>query len=130
VQPCKKAVIGICVTVGISLVSAIATAPAAIAAQTVAPWMEPAVVQAASNIGMNEQQQLQFRASLEEYLTERFATIRRISRSNNPDPERRIKRSLKKLAETMDAQMREVLSSEQQPRWELYLGLLLAELAG
>ena len=101
---------------------------AAIAAQTVAPWMEPQVVQAAYDIGMNEQQQVQFSSALQEYLTQRFDTISRISRSNNPDPERRIKRSLRKLAETMDAQMREMLSSEQQPRWQIYQGLLMAAL--
>ncbi len=98
------------------------------AAEAVAPWMEPTVVQAAYNIGMNEEQRILFRSSLQEFLTKRAETIKRISRSNNPDPERRIKRSIKKLVETMDAQMREMLSSEQQPRWEIYQQLLMAEL--
>ncbi len=98
------------------------------AAEAVAPWMEPTVVQAAYNIGMNEEQRILFRSSLQEFLTKRAKTINRISRSSNPDPERRIRRSIKKLVKTMDAQMREMLSSEQQPRWEIYQQLLMAQL--
>ena len=120
----KKAVIGVCVVLSFGLV----TGTDVNAAEAVAPWMEPSVVQAAYNIGMNEEQRVLFRSSLQEFLTKRADTIKRISRSNNPDPERRIKRSVEKLAATMDAQMREMLSSEQQPRWEIYQQLLMAEL--
>ena len=119
----NRTVIRVCVVPSFGL----ATATGVNAAAAAATWMEPAVVQAAYDIGMDERQRALFRSSLQEFLTKRAETISRVSRSNNPDPERRIKRSINQLVATMDTQMREIRSSEQQPRWEIYQQLLMTK---
>ena len=116
-------------TLGLILVVACGSALAA--EQPRPPWLQPDVVKASVEIGMDEEQAALFRASVGRFLDGRMKALNRLLRGNNvTDLERKLKRKTRTLTKQMDEEMAEFLTDEQFPKYEVYRDTLMSHLQG
>ena len=95
------------------------------------PWLQPDVVKASVEIGMDEEQATLFRASVGRFLDGRMKALNRLLQGNNvTDIERKLKRKTKTLQKQMDGEMAEFLTDEQYPRYEVYRDTLMSHMQG
>ncbi len=98
------------------------------AAQPRPPWMQPDVVRAAVDIGMNEEQLAQFRSHVAEFMDGRMKALNDLMRRHNvTNLDRKMQSRTKRLKRRMDEQMSELLSEEQYPKYEVYRDLLMSK---
>ena len=96
-------------------------------AQT-APWLEPDVLAASLEIGMDEAQIPQFRMIVSEFINEQIKALNKLLRGHNvTDMERKMKSRTNALKRNMDKQMSALLTEEQYPRYETYRDLLISK---
>ncbi|MCZ6658709.1 MAG: hypothetical protein O7C67_15560 [Gammaproteobacteria bacterium] len=92
------------------------------------PWMEPDVLKAAIDIGMNDEQLPQFRTCITEFVDGRTKALNRLLRGHNvTNMDRKIKSRTNSLKRTMNKRMSEFLTEEQYPRYETYRDLLISK---
>ena len=92
------------------------------------PWMQPDVVRAAVDIGMNEEQLAQFRSHVAEFMDGRMKALNDLMRRHNvTNLDRKMQSRTKRLKRRMDEQMSELLSEEQYPKYEVYRDLLMSK---
>ena len=91
-------------------------------------WMQKDVLQAALNIGMNEEQSPQFKVALTRYFDDLNSGIKKLIRRNPTGLERAIKRKSNSVRKNMDKDMAKFLTEEQMPRYHIYRDLLLSRL--
>ena len=95
------------------------------------PWLQPDVVKASVDIGMDEEQGALFRASVGRFLDGRMKALNRLLQGNNvTDIERKLKRKTKTLKKQMDQEMAEFLTDEQYPKYEVYRDALMSHMQG
>ncbi|MDD9961280.1 MAG: hypothetical protein OXU70_04190 [Gammaproteobacteria bacterium] len=92
------------------------------------PWTDSDVVQTALDIGMNAEQLPQFRAAVTAFLEGRRTAFEEIQQSGQMSGIRRkMRASTADLREQMDADMAELLTEEQYPKYEAYRDLLMSK---
>ncbi len=104
------------------------TAPPAAPAGPTPAWMDPQVVKAAIQIGLDPQQQPEFRRIVGEYLTNLRKVVQQEMRRESVNKDRTIKRKNNGLIKKMDEQVKPLLSAEQWPKYEQYKTLLFAKM--
>ena len=105
--------------------------PVANAAEQMPPLsrQDREIVMAAVNIGMTEEQRLQFRNVVGQFVDDYSSSMLKIMRGNNAtDVERRMKNKGVRLLDGMDADMDEFLSKAQFTRYQLWRELMIAKL--
>ncbi len=96
--------------------------------QLTPPWMEPDVLKAAIDIGMNDEQLPQFRASITEFMDGRTKALNRLLRGHNvTNMDRKMKSRTNSLKRAMNKQMSEFLTEEQYSQYETYRDLLMSK---
>lgn len=93
-----------------------------------APWASQELIKASLELHLDETQQPVFRKSVGAFIDDYYRMIRKESRRNVPDQQRRIKRRTRSLTKQLDANLREALRQEQWPAYEQYRSLLLKAL--
>ena len=95
------------------------------------PWLQPDVVKASIDIGMDDEQGKLFRASVGRFLDGRMKALNRLLNGNNvTNIERKMKSKTNSLRKKMDGEMAEFLTEEQMPKYEIYRDLLLSKMRG
>ncbi|NJN51465.1 MAG: hypothetical protein HC809_06485 [Gammaproteobacteria bacterium] len=105
-------------------------APLALAAessQPVPPWLEPDVVKAAIDIGLDDAQLADFRRIVGDFLTKRMSMIQQEFRRSPPNLENAIRTKSRRLEKAMDADMKGVLTEPQWPGYEHYKDVLFSK---
>lgn len=93
------------------------------------PWATDDVIAAAIQIGMDDNQRLQFRDAVTTFLEEYQKAVNKLLRAHNvSNLERKIDSKRKALVGDMDESMAQFLSEDQIPRYDAYRDLLLSKL--
>ena len=101
------------------------------AAQPRPAWMQPEVVRAAVDIGMSDEQLVQFRANVSEFIEGRIKAFNDLMRRHNvTNIDRKMKSKTNKLRRRMDEQMKELLTEDQYPKYEVYRDVLMSNMRG
>ena len=115
----------------ITLLLTLSLAGVTYAQQAVPGFMKPEVLAAAAKIGMNEEQQGQFREAVGEFVDARMKAIGKLMRRNNQtNLPRKIRGRTNSLLKQLDKDVAEFLTDEQMPAYQEYRDTLKANLAG
>ena len=95
------------------------------------PWSEPEVLKAGLAIGMTEVQQPKFRDGVTAFFSCRVAALNRLLKArDNVDMDRKLRSKTNGCLRKMDQQMKDFLTEDQLPRYQVYRETLVQHLPG
>lgn len=101
-----------------------------VAAEQAGAWADPAVIEAAYRIGMDDAQRPAFRDAVAAFFEGYAADVQRLLRRNNQtDLPRKIAAKRRNRVKQLDQRMGEILRPEQMPAYGEYRDLLLEKMA-
>ena len=93
------------------------------------PWLQPEVVKAYGEIGLNDEQKPMFKKAQIDYLQKSNRAIRSAINNNKGNLEREIRRRFKKQTKRWSKNAAEFLTEEQYPKFEAYRDTLVASMS-